>query len=449
MSYNFDLATHILCIGSAEQVQGLQWALDRLSSKRSYKVYRGQIHDLETHGKNYDFIVMMLDLAQPVPLENLKRVADSLEGLCFFMQPTPGQLLALSEVSYWKACAWDGVSYEVVAHKTEESLFTNEKRIHEKAFLASTKNWLQKMSKGLGQLRLLNSPAHWSGYTFRTFNSSEATLSLGQLQSKSQWKLPIPGKNEICEFVFQSGHWQLKIMDADNVFIQGNKAQLKVGDQIQIGELKFLIEMTAEVEDIVKIANRLNVLEGEILSPELAKDLESFCVSLLYSQAQGELQIKSLHKRASIWFSSGAITGASAGAVQGIKALARIFLWDQVEWKFVAQSAHQNYANMFHLDLMKFTHLVEDSKKRYSQVEAFVPPPQVLLSVDAQAFKLKNSWTPLEAKVIGTVAEYSSVREVLNYCPLSDLDVYEALIALRKQGLIKPVKIAAKIKKEN
>jgi len=451
---DFDLATHVLCLGSPEQVKGLQWALDHHApSRRQYKVYRSQINEVSSVHSEYDFIVMLLDLGQPVPTENLRSIAEFKEGLCCFMQPTPGQLLALSEVSSWGALSWDGVSFEEVAQRVDHLIKHNEGRIQKKAFLESATHWLKKSVSRLGQVQFLNPPPHWSGFAFRTLDESEGSLSLGQLNSSAKWKLPINGDKELCEFVYHGGRWTLKLLEPEGARSTADLDNMRAGDQINIGELRFLVKMASEVEEIYGIARKLSIIDDASLGLDFdqgprvsfeGEDLESFCSSLLYSQSIGELQVRSGHKRGVILFYAGIITAAVAGAVDGVKALLRMMMWEGAEWRFVTNKDYREDHDSMRLSMLQLTRVLQNAKKLHSKVEPFMPPTHTLLLVDPASFEKKDLWTIPEARVLASVAEYGVVRDVLNYCPLPDLEIYDTLVNLRRQGLIRPSKAPRK-----
>ncbi len=454
MGIDFDQALHILCLGSPEQVKGLQWALDHHSpSRRHYKIYRAQLQDIRDHYQNYNFIVVLLDLGQPVPIETLRDVAQSRDGLCCFIQPTPGQLLALSEASSWGAMAWDGVSFDEISNKIEQLVRQNEDSIHRKAFLDSATTWIKKRVGAVGQLQLLNPPKSWSGFAFRTLDRSEGLLSLGMLDSESSWKLPLPGSGDICELRHFDGKWSVKPLSRDvPVEVKGDMENLRTGDHIMIGDLKFLVGMDPEVEEIYSIARKLSIIGDETIhessdEPRVAfsaSDLESYFTSLLYSQAVGEVQVRSAHRRALIYFNSGVVSHAVSGAVSGLKALLRSVLWTDVEWSFTPDQEHSEIHDTMKLSLLGFTRSVQEARKLLKNVQPFMPPPSVSLLVDPAVFQTKVDWGVAEARVLASVAEYSLVRDVLNYCPLPDMEIYDTLISLRKQGLVKPIKTIAR-----
>ena len=450
MGIDFDQALHILCLGSPEQVKGLQWALDHVSSsRRHFKIYRAQLQELREQYANYDFIVVLLDLGQPVPMETLREVGQSREGLCCFIQPTPGQLLALSESSAWGAMAWDGVSFEEVAQKIEQKLLQEEESIHRKAFLDSATLWIKKRVGSVGQIQLLNPPKSWAGLQARSLDASEGALSIGMLNSNSSWKLPIQGDGDICELRYFDERWSLKVLTPDiSVEVRGDLENLRTGDHIQIGDLKFLVGMNPDVEEIYGIARKLSILGDEEFSESTEgrrvsfseTNLETYFTSLLYTQAIGEVQVRSGHRRALIYFDGGVISHAISGAVSGIKALLRSVMWVDAEWTFVSKKEHSEMHDTLKLNLLGFTRTVQEAKKILQKVQPFMPPPSVSLVVDPQSFQKKEGWSAAEARVLASVAEYVLVRDILNYCPLPDMEIYDTLISLRKQGLLKPVK---------
>jgi hypothetical protein len=61
------------------------------------------------------------------------------------------------------------------------------------------------------------------------------------------------------------------------------------------------------------------------------------------------------------------------------------------------------------------------------------------LNADAARFRERVSWTRREYLVLAGISEFHLVRDVFNNCPLSDLDIVEALVELRRQGIIAPM----------
>src|SRR5687768_15547367 len=78
----------VICIANPETVRGLQWALDRQEfSDRKYQLHHlplSQVQQFATAAPDFDICFTSIDLGQPVPLENLKKLA-ARPGLCAFV----------------------------------------------------------------------------------------------------------------------------------------------------------------------------------------------------------------------------------------------------------------------------------------------------------------------------------------------------------------------------
>src|SRR5690606_32940111 len=130
--------------------------------------------------------------------------------------------------------------------------------------------------------------------------------------SKAHWKLPIKGDKDLCEFVFHQGKWSLKIYEPSLVQGQIDFDHIKAGDQLLVGDLRFMVKMSSGVEEIFGVARKFSILQDSRLVRDEHESLESYCASLFYSQAIGELQVKSAHKRGIIFFYAGVITASVA-----------------------------------------------------------------------------------------------------------------------------------------
>ncbi len=445
----FGNTTHVLCLGAPEQVKGLQWALDQgAPSRRAYKVYRGSLSDLPVSYSDYDFVVMLLDLGQPVPVESLQKIATKKEGLCAFIQPTPGQLLALNEASDWNAIAWDGVSVSEIAIKVDRSVENMERKINNKAFIDSARSWIRKQFHEVEELKLVNPPENWNQSVRRRLDQSIGVLSFGCRDSQADVRLLLPGSDDLCELRFYEGDWSIQgLSNKFPVEFRGDPSKIRSGDELQINNLIFCFGRNSEVDEFVGIARKLSIIGDEDSSVDndgksahhSSQELENYCRSLMYRQASGELSINSDHKSGSIFFYLGDIVHATTGAVSGQKALLRIINWADVSWAYVAESLSSVPLDSMRLDLMNFTRSVQSSRKTLEKVRAYVPPAGVSLKIVPEKFMAKVQWTIPETKVLASVGEYGLVRDILNYCPLPDTEIFETLIDLRRQGLLLPV----------
>ena len=391
---------------------------------------------------------MLLDLGQPVPVESLQDISKTKEGLCAFIQPTPGQLLALNNASDWAALAWDGVSVSDIALRVDKSIAKLERKIQNKAFIDSARSWIKKQFHDIDELCLVNPPDNWSLPKRRKLDSSIGVLSLGCLDSSADIQLPLPGKDELCELRYFDKVWSVKsLSDAYRVELRGDPTHLRCDDEIQIHDLVFTLGRGSEVDEFYGIAKRLSVIDDDDAKDALdgrkidyaGDSIEEYCRSLMYRQVTGELRVKSHHKSGSIYFYAGSIVHATAGAVNGPKALLRIMSWADATWIFDPGVASKVPLDSMRLDIAHFTRAVQGTKKTMEKVAGFIPPMGVSLKIVPSQYEAKKFWTIPETKVLASVGEYGLVRDILNYCSLPDSEIFETLIELRRQGLLLPV----------
>jgi len=446
---DFGDATHILCLGAPEQVKGLQWALDhKAPSRRAYKVYRGRLDELSSSYNEYDYVVLLLDLGQPVPVEFLKDVAPKKEGLCAFIQPTPGQLLALNEFSDWDAVAWDGATTSDLSVRIDKAVDDLDRKINSKAFIDSARQWIKKQFHDVEEIRLINPPENWAQTLVRKLDRSVGVFSFGARESRADIKLPFPGSEDFCELRYFEKTWSVQALSKNlPIELRGDPSGLRCGDELQIHDLVFSFGRDSELDKFVGVAKKLDIIHDSDIdevhdgrrSENVEDTIEGFCRALMSRQAVGELQVKAGHRSGSIYFYSGNVVHAMTGAVSGAKALLRIIHWPDSSWAFHEGVAAKVPLESIRLDLVGFTRSVNTSKKILNKVQAYIPPGNVSLKIVPDKFRAKRFWTIPETKVLASVGEYGIVRDILNYCPLPDAEIFETLIELRQQGLLLPV----------
>ncbi len=254
--------------------------------------------------------------------------------------------------------------------------------------------------------------------------------------------MPLPGTSDLFEFRYIAGHWSFKALsDKHEVSYIGDPQEARAGDEVRVGNFTFLVAMDIQVEEIFTIARRFEVVDSRPID-ESYKDraLDEVLRELLYSQVTGELQVNAGLKMGTIFVYAGTISYAVTGAVNGMKALLRMLTWDQVHWRFNANKIGQFATEGMRLDLTGFTKAHQTLRISWDRVRNFVPPPSVQLKVVAHNFAQRRKWTQLETKVVASISEFHLVRDILNYCPLPDMEIYETLIELRRQNLVQPLK---------
>jgi hypothetical protein len=137
-------------------------------------------------------------------------------------------------------------------------------------------------------------------------------------------------------------------------------------------------------------------------------------------------------------FLQGKIVGSVSGEVRGQKALFRMFLWDEPRFMFTRRDP-----DSFTMDdelnvTLKFI-LTEGLalKARYDKIRRELPPFDLKLELEPNALHSGTALPTNYFTTLANVVEYGKVGKILDYSPLPDVMIYEALIRLRKENMIR------------
>lgn len=440
-----DNSYKVLCLCPPQTIQGLQWFLDRPTngSPRRYRLFPASLSQL-AQPPEHDLVLLSVDLGQPVPAENLKRLAKSPRGgrpgLAAFMHPTPQQLLALFEVRGWSALAWDGVSFEKLAERLEQLAQDSEQEKARSAYLDMSRAWIESRRLVPARLQLLNPPTAWEQPTDFVLDPQKKTFVIGAQNSRADVRLPIGGIQDLAEFAWNDSAWSLRVR-ADSVPIKstGDLRSIRTGDQVEVGAWTFQCLADARVEELASLARKSGLLShsfGEGLGE--IKSLEDALVRALLSAANGEIRVTSKLRHGSIYLREGRIEAAVAGAVSGEKGLLRIFSWEKPEWRFNPEKRPALRDTDLDLDLAGFRQVFGAWSERWAKVGHLMPPGHMKLAADPRRFGERQEWSRREYLVLAGISEFHLVRDVFNNCHLSDVDIVEALVDLRRHGVIAP-----------
>lgn len=157
---------------------------------------------------------------------------------------------------------------------------------------------------------------------------------------------------------------------------------------------------------------------------------------LLEAGSSGELVVKSDNRVGYISMQEGFIEEALVGPVQGLKALFRILSWPDAQSQFERYDRPLAVNSSLRLGSLDFQKAYDRWKQKVASLKAVWPPYQLRIRAVPSAFLQKKNWVPKEFLVFAALCESERVYEVLNNCPLLDLEVVEALVNLRKSGLM-------------
>ena len=88
------------------------------------------------------------------------------------------------------------------------------------------------------------------------------------------------------------------------------------------------------------------------------------------------------------------------------------------------------------LSSLDFQRAYERWKQKIAQLKRIWPPQHLQISPNSAAYMAKRDWVARDFMVFASVCESARVFEVLNSCPLLDVEVVESLVALRREHLI-------------
>lgn len=436
----FDKRIKVLCFSSEATLKGLKWAFEqKVFTNRTFELYAGSLAKTPESAADFGLYLMTLDLGQPVPLENLKKLPKR-PGVCGFLQPTPQQLLHLAELPDWNAVAWDGAAFDKLATRLDvlAERFSASAKIEQ--FMENSKLWLGHGLDVPSTLEWGNPPKKWTGIKVFPFNQDTRTLSLGGLKSKADIRVPLKKESdEICEFRYHDGIWSLELFGkSDGVSFAGNMDSVRPGDHLQIEDIVLQVRASKDVESFLGIVRKSGLFPGieAARAPDSSKTLADVCREFLSTWTTGELRITSGLKNGSVFFVDGTIHHCVSGAVSGVKALTRMLGWDNPSWRYTPDRESDLHFMSMDMDFADFAELYIRWKDTWAKLRSFLPPSHLRLRASAKIFNAKKWWSAADYSVISAVCEYRLVRDIFNNCPLSDVDILASLVEMRRQGLV-------------
>ncbi len=434
----------VLCFASDETVKGLQWALDRLhDDEKKFRLFSAPFNILGTDKQpvDMDLAFAAIDLGQPIPVELLSRLGQ-VPGLMTLMHPTPQQLLQVFELPDWKAIAWDGVNYDKVVARLVEMYETHKSQFKRKHFIDACRAWVKRTDDLPDYVEWANPPENSFSQRLFALDSSFGILTLGTEGSGAIIK--VPGKNgppqEYGEFRFLNGAWSFKIFQRQTQFeVRGILERLKPGDQLSIEGWIFNLKKSPRIDDFVRIARQASIVaDGFSLqaSSSAEKTLSDVVKELLHAGARGELRLSAGLKTGSMFFEDAKLVHARTGPVSGRKAALRMLGWEKITWKFIENRMPIPDRRTLNLTYTDYSRVYQQWKLAWQKVASLSPPPQVRLKANGASYLKKKTWTVNETQVLSALCEYSMVRDIVNFCPLDDVQIIETLVLMRKQGLV-------------
>ncbi len=437
--------TRVFAIGTPEECRALSWGFRHLdSSSSSPEITESSLDQINEARQEADFLVVFVDLGQPVPITAIGDVAQDIPGVVVFTQPTPTQLMSVFRLHSWTAQLWDGSNAEQLAKEIYQHLKSSDKLLRQKIFFRDAVKILGDAKRLPEFIEWVNPPKNWNGNTRFTLDSIKGYFSIGSESSKCDLELPLKQKGLVMEFRWIDEQWIVKLI-SNEAPVSGldPKMNLKIGDSFKIGEHL----LTAKAHQALSQLTTLAAQESELLSSTRASannnsaagetSLASYLQELLLKNFTGEVQINSGLRRGTISFHTGSIDQVFAGPVEGEKALERILTWPSPSWR--AKEGPYTRPNSASLLLLptEFSIFTSRVQRDWDRIAALAPPINLHLDIDAKKFGLLNNFSARQTKVLAAISEFRLVRDILNYCPLFDIQIYENLVDFRKTGLIR------------
>ena len=86
--------------------------------------------------------------------------------------------------------------------------------------------------------------------------------------------------------------------------------------------------------------------------------------------------------------------------------------------------------------MQKLYSLGKRSCEWYARMKKNIPSDDLKIKFNSQSIDLKTEYTPSEFDVLCSVIDHDKISDILNYNSNNDVDIYDALINLRKKGAI-------------
>ena len=125
---------------------------------------------------------------------------------------------------------------------------------------------------------------------------------------------------------------------------------------------------------------------------------------------------------------------AHVGEVHGLKAIYRMFLWDEPRFLFNRQDSKDCQVEEQLPHAIKF--IIQEGaelRKRYEALRRELPPDELRLQLEPTALHSGTALSPNEFFTLASVVEFEKIAAVVDYNPLCDVAIYESLIHLRPE----------------
>lgn len=431
---SFEEAIRVAAIGPLDFIKGVQWEINKTSGKK-IELFQWRLNE-QSFPTQVQALVYFVEHGVQIPAQLLKTLP-RIPSVAIFETMNATQVISLGQVSAWRSLTWEEGRYDkIAAVLVEEINKTIESSVDDK-IVTQLKSWIKEQGESPTRIIWTNAPATWKGAREFSLPSSGAPLVLGSLESTADFKLPLSGKGEWALLQKTKHGLQFRsLLPQLPVQFFGDPSQLKAGDRLKIFDFNFELSASTEWASLKSFMRRHGVNAGLHSTPAGPRTLADTIRELLEAGSSGELIVKSENRVGYISMQEGFVEEALVGPVQGLKALFRILSWPDVQSSFERYDKSFALGSSMRLGSLDFQKAYDRWKQKVASLKAVWPPYQLKIRANPAAFMQKKTWISKEFLVFIALCESERVYEVMNNCPLLDMEVVEGLVSLRKAGLM-------------
>lgn len=431
---SFEEAVRVAAIGPLEFIKGVQWEINK-TSNRKIELFQWRVGE-QPFPSHVNALIFFVEHGIQIPIQTLKTLP-RLPSLAVFESMNAMQILGLGQVSAWRSISWEEGRYDKVASTLLDELSKSPIASGEDRMVLQLKGWMKEQGDSPTRIIWTNAPTTWKGAREMSFPVGGAPLVVGSLESTADFKLPLSGKGEWGLFQRSKHGLQFRsLLPQLPVQFFGDPSQLKAGDRLKIFDFNFELSASQEWASLKSFMRRHGVSTGVHAAPSGPRTLSDTLRELLESGNSGELVVKSENRVGYISMQDGFLEEALVGPVSGLKALFRILSWPNVQSQFDRYDRPMPTNASLRLGAMDFQKAYDRWKQRVATLKAVWPPYQLKVKADPASYLLKKTWTSKDFLVFCALCESERVFEVMNNCPLLDVEIVESLVNLRKDGLM-------------
>lgn len=240
------------------------------------------------------------------------------------------------------------------------------------------------------------------------------------------------------------------LVDSDGQFQQILRAMkaILLQTEAEFPEIPMVAELRTAVKKLESYGlnnelNHLNLQQTSAGAESLFHKSQTLGESLIIVSELGRtgtlwVKGKTSDQEGKIEFLQGRVIEAVSGSCEGIKAIYRMFLWDQPKFLFNRKDPREaNIAKNLDMDLFQVVRKGNSIKDRFERIRKDIPPAGLKLEVTPAAMSKDVALAPNEFLTLSSVIEHGVVSHVVDFNPMPDIDIYESLISLKRNQMLR------------